>query len=151
MAEVKASFRPEFINRIDEVIVFHALDEIQITGIARIQLQYLEQRLMRLDMRLEVEDSALAELSKAGFDPIFGARPLKRAIQEKLENPLAKAILEGQFAAKDIICDGSSATRPEIHPGRSGADRCVPEDPDRRAAQAAIADPAAFTKQYAKT
>ena len=103
MAEVKTSFRPEFINRIDEVIVFHALDEAHIAGIARIQLQYLQQRLARLDMRLEVEEGALAELAKAGFDPIFGARPLKRAIQEKLENPLAKAILEGQFSAKDTI------------------------------------------------
>jgi ATP-dependent Clp protease ATP-binding subunit ClpB len=103
MAEVKTSFRPEFINRIDEVVVFHALDEAHIAGIARIQLQYLEQRLARLDMRLEVEEAALMELARAGFDPVFGARPLKRAIQEKLENPLAKAILEGQFSAKDVI------------------------------------------------
>ncbi|MDR2014856.1 MAG: type VI secretion system ATPase TssH, partial [Azoarcus sp.] len=103
MAEVKTSFRPEFINRIDEIVVFHALDEAHIAGIARIQLQYLEQRLTRLDMRLEVEDAALAELVRAGFDPLFGARPLKRAIQEKLENPLAKAMLEGRFAAKDVI------------------------------------------------
>ena len=103
MAEVKTSFRPEFINRIDEVVVFHALTEAQIAGIARIQLQYLAQRLSRLDMRLELEDAVLAELAKAGFDPVFGARPLKRAIQEKLENPLAKAILEGQFSAKDVI------------------------------------------------
>ncbi|MDT3669189.1 MAG: ATP-dependent chaperone ClpB [Aromatoleum sp.] len=103
MAEVKTYFRPEFINRIDEVVVFHALDEKQIAGIARIQLQYLEKRLARLDMGLEVSDLALAELAKAGFDPVFGARPLKRAIQEHIENPLAKAILDGQFAAKDKI------------------------------------------------
>ncbi|MDR0233736.1 MAG: ATP-dependent chaperone ClpB [Zoogloeaceae bacterium] len=103
MAEVKTSFRPEFINRIDEVVVFHALDEAHIAGIARIQMQYLEQRVARLDMRLEVDDAALAELARAGFDPVYGARPLKRAIQEKLENPLAKAILEGRFAAKDVI------------------------------------------------
>ncbi|MDR2209334.1 MAG: ATP-dependent chaperone ClpB [Azoarcus sp.] len=103
MDEVKASFRPEFINRIDEIVVFHALDEAHIAGIAKIQLQHLEQRLTRLDMRLEVDDAALAELAKAGFDPVFGARPLKRAIQEKLENPLAKAILEGRFLAKDVI------------------------------------------------
>jgi len=103
MDEVKTAFRPEFINRIDEIVVFHALNEAHIAGIARIQLQYLEQRLSRLDMRLEVEDAALAELARAGFDPVFGARPLKRAIQEKLENPLAKAILEGQFTAKDVI------------------------------------------------
>jgi ATP-dependent Clp protease ATP-binding subunit ClpB len=103
MAEVKTYFRPEFINRIDEVVVFHALDEKHIAGIAKIQLQYLEKRLERLDMHMEVDDAALLELAKAGFDPVFGARPLKRAIQEKLENPLSKAILEGRFAAKDVI------------------------------------------------
>ncbi|AUM00169.1 ATP-dependent chaperone ClpB [Rhodocyclaceae bacterium] len=103
MAEVKTYFRPEFINRIDEVVVFHALDTQHIAGIARIQLKYLERRLARLDMRLEVTDAALAEIASAGFDPVYGARPLKRAIQERIENPLAKAILEGQFAAKDCI------------------------------------------------
>ncbi|HNA66339.1 MAG TPA: ATP-dependent chaperone ClpB [Zoogloea sp.] len=108
MAEVKTYFRPEFINRIDEVVVFHALDEKHIASIARIQLGYLEKRLARLEMHLEVSDEALAELAKAGFDPVFGARPLKRAIQEHIENPLARRILEGQFAAKDTIrvsCD----------------------------------------------
>ncbi|MDD3673925.1 ATP-dependent chaperone ClpB [Thauera propionica] len=103
MAEVKTYFRPEFINRIDEVVVFHALDEKHIAGIAKIQLQYLEKRLARLEMGLDVTDAALAELATAGFDPVFGARPLKRAIQEHIENPLAKAILEGQFAAKDRV------------------------------------------------
>jgi ATP-dependent Clp protease ATP-binding subunit ClpB len=103
MAEVKTFFRPEFINRIDEVVVFHALDEKNIAAIARIQLGYLEKRLARLEMGLTVDDSALAELAKAGFDPVFGARPLKRAIQERIENPLARAILEGQFGAKDTI------------------------------------------------
>ncbi|THF67460.1 ATP-dependent chaperone ClpB [Pseudothauera nasutitermitis] len=103
MAEVKTFFRPEFINRIDEVVVFHALDEKNIAGIARIQLKYLEKRLARLEMGLEVSDAALAEIAEAGFDPVFGARPLKRAIQERIENPLAKAILEGQFGAKDRI------------------------------------------------
>ncbi|NML27577.1 ATP-dependent chaperone ClpB [Zoogloea dura] len=108
MGEVKTYFRPEFINRIDEVVVFHALDEKNIASIARIQLGYLEKRLGRLEMQLEVTDAALADLAKAGFDPVFGARPLKRAIQEHLENPLAKRILEGQFGAKDTIrvdCD----------------------------------------------
>ncbi|AXS79669.1 ATP-dependent chaperone ClpB [Dechloromonas sp. HYN0024] len=108
MAEVKNYFRPEFINRIDEVVVFHALDEKHIAGIAKIQLGYLEKRLAQLDMGLVVDDSALAELAQAGFDPVFGARPLKRAIQQQIENPLAKAILEGRFAAKDVIhvsCD----------------------------------------------
>jgi len=107
MAEVKTYFRPEFVNRIDEVVVFHALDEKHIAGIARIQLAYLEKRLAQLEMGLVVEDSALAELAKAGFDPVFGARPLKRAIQQQLENPLAKAILEGKFAAKDVIRVGA--------------------------------------------
>ena len=108
MAEVKTYFRPEFINRIDEVVVFHALDEKHIAGIAKIQLGYLEKRLAQLEMGIVVEDSALAELAQAGFDPVFGARPLKRAIQQQIENPLAKAILEGKFAAKDSIrvsCD----------------------------------------------
>jgi ATP-dependent Clp protease ATP-binding subunit ClpB len=103
MGEVKAYFRPEFINRIDEVVVFHALDEKHIRSIARIQLQYLEARLAKLQMKLEVTDAALAELAQAGFDPIFGARPLKRAIQAQIENPLAKEILEGRFGAKDTI------------------------------------------------
>ena len=103
MGEVKNYFRPEFINRIDEVVVFHALDEKNIASIAKIQLGYLEKRMTKLDMSLKVDDSALAELAKAGFDPVFGARPLKRAIQERIENPLSKAILEGHFGPKDIV------------------------------------------------
>ena len=103
MAEVKTYFRPEFINRIDEVVVFHALDEKHIAGIAKIQLGYLEKRLAQLEMGIVVDDSALSELALAGFDPVFGARPLKRAIQQQIENPLAKAILEGRFGAKDTI------------------------------------------------
>ncbi len=103
MGEVKSYFRPEFINRIDEVVVFHALDEKHIRSIARIQLQYLETRLAQMEMKLEVSDAALRELASAGFDPVFGARPLKRAIQANLENALARDILAGHFAAKDII------------------------------------------------
>ena len=103
MAEVKTQFRPEFVNRIDEIVVFHALDETHIRDIARIQMRYLEQRLARMEMKLEVADNALSELAKAGFDPVYGARPLKRAIQQRVENPLAKQILEGHFAAKDTI------------------------------------------------
>ncbi|HWA38745.1 MAG TPA: ATP-dependent chaperone ClpB [Burkholderiales bacterium] len=103
MAEVKTQFRPEFINRIDEIVVFHALGEEHIKAIAKIQLGILEKRLARMDLALEVSDAALAELAKAGFDPVYGARPLKRAIQSELENPLAKAILEGRFAPKDVI------------------------------------------------
>ena len=103
MSEVKTYFRPEFINRIDEVVVFHALDESHIRSIARVQLGLLEKRLAQLDMKIEVDDDALAEIASAGFDPVFGARPLKRAIQAQIENPLAKAILEGRFVAKDCI------------------------------------------------
>ncbi len=103
MAEVKNYFRPEFINRIDEVVVFHALDEKHIRSIAKIQLGLLEKRLAGMDMRLQVSDAVLAELAKAGFDPLFGARPLKRAIQSSIENPLAKEILEGRFGPKDVI------------------------------------------------
>ncbi|MBS4097974.1 MAG: ATP-dependent chaperone ClpB [Sulfuricella sp.] len=103
MGEVKTYFRPEFINRIDEVVVFHALDEAHIKSIARIQLQYLDKRLAQMEMKLEVSEAALSELASAGFDPIFGARPLKRAIQAHLENALAKEILAGHFGPKDVI------------------------------------------------
>ena len=103
MAEVKTYFRPEFINRIDEVVVFHALDEKNIASIARIQLNYLEKRVAQMEMKLEVSDAALIELAREGFDPLYGARPLKRAIQQQIENPLAKEILSGRFGPKDII------------------------------------------------
>ncbi len=103
MGEVKSHFRPEFVNRIDEIVVFHALDEKNIQGIAKIQLRLLEKRLAKLEIRLEVSDAALAELAQAGFDPVYGARPLKRAIQQQLENPLSREILEGHFAANDLI------------------------------------------------
>ncbi|MHB1245222.1 MAG: ATP-dependent chaperone ClpB [Sulfuriferula sp.] len=103
MGEVKTYFRPEFINRIDEVVVFHALGEAHILSIARIQIQYLGKRLAAMGMGFEITDAALAELATVGFDPIFGARPLKRAIQSQLENPLAKEILSGHFAEKDTI------------------------------------------------
>ncbi|WP_337878240.1 ATP-dependent chaperone ClpB [Caldimonas sp.] len=102
-AEVKQHFRPEFLNRIDETVVFHALDQKHIEAIAKIQLKQLEQRLEKMDMRLEVSPEALAELAKVGFDPVFGARPLKRAIQHRIENPVARLILEGRFGPKDVI------------------------------------------------
>ena len=101
--EVKAHFRPEFLNRIDETVVFHALDEKNIASIAKIQLQILEQRLEKLEMKIDVSAAALAELAKVGFDPVFGARPLKRAIQQRIENPLSKLILQGRFGPKDVI------------------------------------------------
>jgi ATP-dependent Clp protease ATP-binding subunit ClpB len=103
MGEVKTHFRPEFVNRIDEIVVFHALDEKNIAGIARIQLKYLEKRMTKLDMTLEVSDAALALIAEAGFDPVFGARPLKRAIQERIENPLSRLILDGTLGAKDRV------------------------------------------------
>ena len=103
MAEVKNHFRPEFINRVDEIVVFHALDEAHIKSIAKIQLQYLAKRLVAMEMQLDVSEAALAEIAQAGFDPVYGARPLKRAIQAQIENPLAKEILSGRFAAKDVI------------------------------------------------
>jgi ATP-dependent Clp protease ATP-binding subunit ClpB len=103
LGEVKAQFRPEFVNRIDEIVVFHALDEKHIKSIARIQLGLLEKRLAKMEIRLEVSDAALTELVSIGFDPIYGARPLRRAIQTQIENPLAKQILEGHFAAKDTV------------------------------------------------
>jgi len=103
MAEVKMAFKPEFINRIDEVVVFHALDEKHILSIARIQLGYLEKRLQQMDMDLQVDDAVLQKIADVGFDPVFGARPLKRAIQNSIENPLAREILEGHFAAKDVV------------------------------------------------
>ena len=101
--EVKQHFRPEFLNRIDEVVVFHALDTKHIEAIARIQIKVLESRLEKMDMKLDVAPQALAELAKVGFDAAFGARPLKRAIQQRIENPIAKLILDGRFGPKDVI------------------------------------------------
>ncbi|MEB0135688.1 ATP-dependent chaperone ClpB [Actimicrobium sp. CCC2.4] len=103
MAEVRQHFRPEFINRIDEIVVFHALDEKHIGAIARIQLKILEQRLGKMEMGLEITDAALQKIAEAGFDPVYGARPLKRAIQQQIENPLSKQILEGKYGPKDLI------------------------------------------------
>lgn len=102
-AEVKQHFRPEFLNRIDETVVFHALDRNNIEAIAKIQLKTLEGRMEKMDMKLDVSAQALSELAKVGFDPVFGARPLKRAIQQRIENPVAKLILEGKFGPKDVI------------------------------------------------
>ena len=101
--ELKHHFRPEFLNRIDEVVVFHGLDAKHIADIAKIQLHVLQQRLQQLDLDLDVSEAALEELAKVGFDPVFGARPLKRAIQQRIENPLSKALLEGQFPPKSTI------------------------------------------------
>ncbi|MBM3398076.1 MAG: ATP-dependent chaperone ClpB [Betaproteobacteria bacterium] len=101
--ELKTHFRPEFLNRIDETVVFHGLDAQHIAAIAEIQLQVLQTRLARMDLTLKLSQAALSELAKVGFDPVFGARPLKRAIQQRLENPLSKLLLEGRFPPKCSI------------------------------------------------
>lgn len=103
MNAVSEHFRPEFINRIDELVVFHALEKDQIRGIADIQLNRLRQRLAERDMRLSVDDTAFDQLIDAGFDPLYGARPLKRAIQQRIENGLAQKILGGEFQPGDTI------------------------------------------------
>ena len=103
MAEVRSHFRPEFVNRIDEIVVFHALNQTHIKAIARIQLKRLEERVRKMDMELDITDAALGEIAAAGFDPVYGARPLKRAIQSSIENPLAKKMLDGSFGPKDTI------------------------------------------------
>ncbi|MBK8754400.1 MAG: ATP-dependent chaperone ClpB [Candidatus Competibacteraceae bacterium] len=103
MTQVADHFRPEFINRIDEVVVFHPLGRDQIRAIADIQIGYLRQRLLDRQMGLEVTAAALDRLGEAGFDPVYGARPLKRAIQQELENPLARRILAGEFGPDDTV------------------------------------------------
>ena len=101
--EVRRHFRPEFINRIDEMVVFHPLDARHIESIAAVQLALLEQRLAARDMAMTVSDEALAEIARVGFDPLYGARPLKRAIQQHIENPVARLVLEGRYGPKDVI------------------------------------------------
>ena len=103
MGVVQAHFRPEFINRLDDIVVFHPLDKVQIKQIARIQMQGLEKRLAERGLRIEVSDAAFQLLGNVGFDPVYGARPLKRAIQSQLENPLAQKILSGAFVSGEVI------------------------------------------------
>ncbi len=103
MAIVGQQFRPEFINRVDETVVFHPLGREQIRAITKIQLDYLRNRLTERDMDMEVSERALDSLGEVGFDPVYGARPLKRAIQQQLENPLAQAILAGKFGPGDVV------------------------------------------------
>ncbi len=103
MEIVAGHFRPEFINRIDESVVFHALDQAQIQQIADVQIEQLANRLKDREIKLEVNQSAIAFLAEAGYDPVYGARPLKRAIQQFLENPLAQDILAGKFKSGDEI------------------------------------------------
>ena len=103
MGEVKAHFRPEFINRIDEIVVFNALNDEAIRRIAEIQVRRLAERVAAQEVTLEVTPAGLDAVAKAGFDPVYGARPLKRAVQDKLENPVAKILLEGRAGPKDTI------------------------------------------------
>jgi len=100
---VQANFRPEFINRIDDICVFHPLGQAQIRAIVDIQLGQLKKRLIERNLELTLDNSALDRLSEAGYDPVYGARPLKRAIQQQVENPLAQAILSGKFLPGDRI------------------------------------------------
>jgi ATP-dependent Clp protease ATP-binding subunit ClpB len=103
MEVVGQHFRPEFINRVDDVVVFHPLGREQIRAITDIQLGLLRKRLAERDIGLEVSAAALDRLGEAGFDPVYGARPLKRAIQMQVENPLAQALLSGQFEPGDTV------------------------------------------------
>ena len=103
MEVVSRHFRPEFINRIDDLVVFHRLDKAELLEIAGIQLEILRERLQQRDLNIVVSDKALQNLVDYGFDPVFGARPLRRVIQTKLENLLAEEILHGRFTAGDTI------------------------------------------------
>jgi len=111
MGVVQAHFRPEFINRLDDIVVFHPLDKQQIKQIARIQMAGLEKRLAERGLRIELSDKALELLGDVGFDPVYGARPLKRAIQAQLENPLAQKILAGEYVSGDVIKVDTDAGR----------------------------------------
>ena len=103
MQVVGEHFRPEFVNRVDDIVVFHPLTMEQIREIAVIQLQSLQKRLLDRDIRLELSDAALSQLAEAGFDPVYGARPLKRVIQQRIENPLAEEVLAGVIGPGDVV------------------------------------------------
>jgi ATP-dependent Clp protease ATP-binding subunit ClpB len=103
MLEVTKHFRPEFINRVDDIVVFHSLDKDEIKSIAKIQLLGLRQRLQEMGLKLEISGTALDMIADAGFDPVYGARPLKRAIQTQIENPLADILLSDKLANKDTV------------------------------------------------
>ena len=104
---VSQHFRPEFINRVDETVVFHPLAREHIREIAKIQLQQLDARLHEQDLTLQISDEAMDVIGEAGFDPVYGARPLKRAIQQYLENPLSQMILRGDYMPGDVINIGA--------------------------------------------
>ena len=103
MAELKKHFRPEFLNRVDDVIIFQSLDEEELSKIVEIQISRLEKRLTQQNLTMEVDASAKKLLAQEGYDPQFGARPLKRAVQDKLLNPLSLRILDGEFKPGDKI------------------------------------------------
>jgi len=103
MSELKRTFRPEFLNRVDDIIVFSKLNQKDIQEIARRMLKQLDKRMADMDIRVEVSDSAVEKIAKEGFDPVYGARPLRRAIQSKIEDVLAEKLLEGIFKAGDTI------------------------------------------------
>ena len=103
MDVVSGHFRPEFINRIDEAVVFHPLAQNQIRGIADIQLSHLRKRLQERDLQLEIDEEVMVKIAQAGFDPVYGARPLKRTITHLIENPLAQDVLSGKFGPGDTI------------------------------------------------
>ncbi|HYE20688.1 MAG TPA: AAA family ATPase, partial [Tepidisphaeraceae bacterium] len=108
---LKQFFRPEFLNRIDEIIVFHPLDKGQLTRIVDVQLEHLRKRLAQRGIKLELTDEARRQLADEGYDPTYGARPLKRVIQQRLENPLASAILRGEYAEGDTVTLDADAAR----------------------------------------
>ena len=103
MGELKKAFRPEFLNRVDDIIVFQQLTQEDIREIARRMLRSLAKRLADMEMRVEVTDAAVAAIAKEGFDPVYGARPLRRAIQSKIEDALSEKLLEGKFQAGDTL------------------------------------------------
>ena len=103
MESVTQHFRPEFINRVDDIVVFHALAQEQVRAIANIQIEILRKRLLAQDIKLEIDSAALDLVGQSGFDPVYGARPLKRSIQDLIENPLAERILSADFSAGDVV------------------------------------------------
>ena len=116
LEDVREHFRPEFINRVDDIVVFHPLSADQIRDIVRIQLGYLQARLAEREMTLDGHATpALDQLAEAGFDPVYGARPLKRAIQQRIENPLAQEILKGRFGPGAKIRVDVAGRRPDLH------------------------------------
>ena len=137
-SEVKSSlgtyFRPEFVNRIDEIVVFHGLRENQIAGIVRIQLRRLEKRLAAQKLSLRVSDTAIAHIARTGFEPAYGARPVKRAIQQEVETPLAKEILRGAFPEGSTVvidCEGDHLTFAAEGQGASSSSASLDDDQDK--------------------